>query len=106
MASPRPLACCQALGPWTRLGRVRELDLPRDRAGRLIPTGECWCGCEEVTTPGNYFSSGHDKFAEAAVINLEYGSVAELLIRHGFGPGGRNARAELTEWRAGGGRTR
>ena len=85
---------------------MRGLDLPRDRAGRLIPTGECWCGCEEVTTPGNYFSSGHDKFAEAAVINLEYGSVAELLIRHGFGPGGRNARAELTEWRARGGRTR
>ena len=106
MASPRPLACGQALGPWARFGHVRELDLPRDRAGRLIPTGECWCGCEEVTTPGNYFSSGHDKFAEAAVINLEYGSVAELLIRHGFGPGGRNALAELTAWRAGGGRTR
>jgi hypothetical protein len=106
VASLDPWHAAKPYGLGLGWGRVRELDLPRDRAGRLIPTGECWCGCEEVTTPGNYFSSGHDKFAEAAVINLEYGSVAELLIRHGFGPGGRNARAELTEWRAGGGRTR
>jgi hypothetical protein len=50
--------------------------------------------------------AGHDKFAEAAVINLKYNSVAEFLLDHGFGPGGRSARAELDEWRARGGRTR
>ena len=48
----------------------------RDRAGRLLPTGDCWCGCGAETTAGNFFAPGHDKFAEAAVINLRYGSVA------------------------------
>jgi len=78
----------------------------RDRAGRLLPTGDCWCGCGNETSEGNFWTPGHDKFAEAAVINLEYGSVAELLIEHGFGPGGRNARSEMEDWRQGGGTTR
>ena len=82
----------------------------RDKLGRLIPTGECWCGCEEDTTPGNFWRPGHDKFAESAVINLKYGStknaVAEFLVDSGFGPGGRNARREMQEWRTNGGATR
>jgi len=82
------------------------VDAMRDRSGRLIPTGECWCGCETPTAAGNFFAPGHDKYAESAVINLKFGSVAEFLVDHGFGPGGRNARVELEEWRRRGGQTR
>ena len=73
---------------------------------RLLPTGECWCGCGVETPIGSFFAAGHDKVAESAVILLEYGGVPELLVRHGFGPDGRNARAELDRWRAEGGRPR
>lgn len=73
---------------------------------RLIPTGDCWCGCGEETTRGAFFRPGHDKIAESAVIAVDYGGVAELLQRHGYGPGGRNAREELERWRAAGGRVR
>ena len=59
---------------------------------RLLPTGACWCGCGEETPVGAFFRVGHDKVAEAAIIRSEYGSVAAFLVRHGFGPGGRNAR--------------
>lgn len=82
----------------------------RDRSGRLIPTGECWCGCGAETTPGNFWQPGHDKKAESAVITLKYGStknaVAEFLLDNGFGPGGRNASVEIEEWRNRGGTTR
>lgn len=81
-------------------------ELRRDRVGRLLPTGECWCGCGADASPGNFWAPGHDKRAESAVINIEYGSVAEFLVEHGFGPGGRNAHGEMETWRNGGGRTR
>ena len=61
---------------------------------RLLPTGECWCGCGEETTIGAFFRPGHDKKAEAAVIKVKYGTVADFLDREGFGPGGRNAIRE------------
>ena len=61
---------------------------------RLLPTGECWCGCGAEVPIGSFFKPGHDKRAEAAVITVEYGSVAGLLDAHGFGPGRRNATAE------------
>jgi hypothetical protein len=78
-----------------------------DKQGRLLPTGECWCGCEQPTKePGNFFLPGHDKVAESAVILLEYGSVPKFLVAHGFGPGGRNPRAEYEQWKTDGGRTR
>lgn len=57
---------------------------------RLLPTGTCWCGCGKETAIGSFFLSGHDKIAEAAVICSEYGSVAAFLVRHGYGPGGKN----------------
>lgn len=80
---------------------------PRDRAGRLLPTGECWCGCGQQTRePGNFFVPGHDKLAEAAVINIEYGSVAQFLVAHDYGPHGKNPREELEKWRDGGGTVR
>ena len=61
---------------------------------RLIPTGICWCGCGEDVGLGSFFAPGHDKFATGVVIKQCYGSVAEFLVRHGFGPEGRNAREE------------
>ena len=80
---------------------------PRDRAGRLLPTGECWCGCNQPTKEaGNFFLPGHDKVAESAVINVEYGGVAQFLVAHEFGPDGKNPRKELEAWRRGGGSVR
>lgn len=54
---------------------------------RLIPTGYCFCGCRAPTAIGSFFSRGHDKTAEAALLAARYGSsVAQLLDHHGFGP--------------------
>jgi hypothetical protein len=64
---------------------------------RLLPTGECWCGCGEETAIGAFFRPGHDKYAESAVISLVYGTVADFLDQQGFGPSGRNARREWTD---------
>lgn len=73
---------------------------------RLIPTGYCWCGCDKEARRGSFFLAGHDKVAESAVILLEYGGVPEFLSRHRFGPGGRNAKKELEDWRRRGSRPR
>jgi hypothetical protein len=78
----------------------------QSKGARLLPTGECWCGCGTETPVGSFFAAGHDNVAESAVILLEYGGVPEFLVRHGFGPKGRNARAELEKWRSAGGRRR
>jgi hypothetical protein len=66
---------------------------------RLIPSGECWCGCGKETEHGSFFLPGHDKVAESAVLLIEYGSVPELLARHGYAPGGKNPRKALEVWR-------
>lgn len=66
---------------------------------RLMPTGECWCGCGAEVGLGSFFKPGHDRAAESAVITVEYGSIARFLERHGFGSGGRNAAEELAAWR-------
>jgi len=93
-------------------GRIASLTCANSCRGSALATavegaaGDCWCGCEDATTPGNFFSPGHDKVAESAVINLKYGSVAEFLVEHGFGPGGKTPRLELDEWRRRGGHTR
>lgn len=71
---------------------------------RLLPTGECWCGCGAETPIGSFFAAGHDKVAESAVILVKYGGVAAFLHEHGFGPGGRNPRKELEKWRSNGGK--
>jgi hypothetical protein len=75
-------------------------------ARRLLPTGECWCGCGTETPIGSFFAAGHDKVAESAVILVKYGGVAAFLREHGFGPGGRNPREELENWRTNGGKAR
>ena len=73
---------------------------------RLLPTGECWCGCDEETGIGSFFLPGHDKVAESAVISVEYGGVPEFLFRLGYGPGGKNPRRERERWEAKGNRVR
>lgn len=64
---------------------------------RLLPTGECWCGCGQEAKIGRFFLAGHDKAAEAAVIKLLYGGVADFLDQQGFGPGKRNAVREVSK---------
>ena len=66
---------------------------------RLLPTGECWCGCGAETAIGSFFLPGHDKTAESAVISVEYGGVPGFLVHHGYGPGGKNAIREVGRWR-------
>jgi hypothetical protein len=58
--------------------------------GRPLPTGECWCGCGTEVSARSFFVSGHDKTAESAVIEVEFGTVADFLLAHGYGPGGMN----------------
>ena len=67
---------------------------------RLLPTGECWCGCGAETAIGSFFLPGHDKTAESAVISVEYGGVLGFLVHHGYGPGGKNALREVGRWRS------
>lgn len=67
---------------------------------RLIPTGECWCGCGAEAGIGSFFVPGHDKRAESALIQLKYGNVAGFLHHHGYGPGGSNLIKELEASRA------
>ena len=61
---------------------------------RLIPTGQCWCGCGTDVGLGSFFAPGHDKWAEAYVTKRLYGSVAGYLEANGYGPGGKSARDE------------
>jgi hypothetical protein len=71
---------------------------------RVLPTGHCWCGCVAETGIGAFFTPGHDKIGESAIIKVVYGSVPEKTSRHGFGPGGRNAHMELEDYRKKGGK--
>jgi hypothetical protein len=69
---------------------------------RLLPTGECWCGCGTEVRRGSFFASGHDKRAEGMLIRLRYGGVAEFLAHHGYGAGGKNLTSEFDRWTRGG----
>ena len=64
---------------------MRERTWPRP-----LPAGECWCGCGAETPTRSLFLAGHDRKAEARVIRAEYGSVADFLAAHGYGPGRKN----------------
>lgn len=70
---------------------------------RLLPTGQCWCGCGSPTSRGAFFVTGHDKRAESAVIKAEYGTVPDFLAKHGYGPGGKNPSIELKRFQETGG---
>lgn len=61
----------------------------------LKPTGECWCGCAEATN--RFFKQGHDRQAEAWLIKGKYGGIPQFLVAHGYGPGKKNLRQEMSE---------
>ena len=52
--------------------------------GKALPTG--LCGCGERAGVGKHFVTGHDRKAEGALVKVKYGSIAEMLAHHGFGP--------------------
>lgn len=62
------------------------------------PTGKCFCGCGADTKPTAFFVPTHDRTAESRVIKEEYGSIADFVLAHGYGPdfpqgGGPRGRA-------------
>jgi hypothetical protein len=83
------------------LGRpARKPTKKRSGVGnRLLPTGQCWCGCGQDVARGSFFLPGHDKKAESAIIIVEYGGVPEFLAEHGYAPGGKNPLVALEKWR-------
>ncbi|MEU1663528.1 hypothetical protein [Streptomyces sparsogenes] len=75
--------------------------MPSNDKPRLLPTGNCWCGCGEDANIGKFFAQGHDKTAESALIALEYdGSVPHFLHAHGYGPqhSVTKAAVDKTDW--------
>jgi len=66
----------------------------------LQPTGECWCGCGSSVGPESFFAQGHDSTLEAVIVRVHYGGRAGLAKQHGYGPGGKNAQAEMAQWKA------
>ena len=77
-----------------------EGPLKLDSLERLLRTGECWCECGSETAIGSFFSPGHDKTAESAVVSVEYEGVPVFLHFHGYGSSAKNTRREVAEWRA------
>jgi hypothetical protein len=53
----------------------------------MKPTGKCFCGCGQPTRGRAFFVPSHDRRAESKVIKAEYGSIADLPLAHGYGPG-------------------
>lgn len=77
--------------------------MPSNDKPRLLPTGNCWCGCGREVGLGKFFAQGHDKTAESALIALKYeGSVPHFLHAHGYGPQhsvtGDAVESEKTDW--------
>jgi hypothetical protein len=52
----------------------------------MKPTGLCFCGCGQPTSRHAFFVPSHDRRAESKVIKAEYGTIAEFLLAHGYGP--------------------
>lgn len=69
------------------------------RVSRVLPTGECWCGCETEVPRGKFFVAGHDRRAESMVIAMENGGVAEFLAEKGYAPDEKNLFKTYAEWR-------
>ena len=58
---------------------------------RALPQGVCYCGCGTTIGPNKFFVPTHDRIAEAALIRAEYeGSIANMIVSHGYGPGGKS----------------
>jgi hypothetical protein len=68
------------------------------RAARVLPTGECWCGCEAEVPRGKFFVPGHDRKADTMVVKMEYGGVAEFLAAKGFAPDEKNLLKTYEDW--------
>ena len=64
------------------------------KKARLIPTGDCWCGCGAEVGLGRFFAPGHNTTSLKMVVKLIYGSEAKFLTDMGFGPHGKNLREE------------
>lgn len=69
------------------------------RTELLIPTGDCWCGCGEKANPGKFWTITHDRYAEAAIIKMHWGTIANFLKDRGYGPGGKNLRQTYEQWK-------
>lgn len=65
--------------------------MPSSTWPRPLPAGVCWCGCGTDVPSQSFFLQGHDKAAESAVIRAKYGTVADFLAAHGYGPDGDRA---------------
>lgn len=52
----------------------------------MEPTGKCFCGCGQETSGRAFFVQTHDRRAESKVIKAEYGSIADFVVAHGYGP--------------------
>ncbi|WP_372412505.1 hypothetical protein [Streptomyces luteireticuli] len=63
---------------------------------RLLPTGECFCGCGGEAEIGRWFVRGHDITAGAALRAVEGVSLPQRLVDAGFGPG-RSVVAQAVE---------
>jgi len=59
---------------------------------RQRPNGKCWCGCGAPTA--SFFAPGHDRRTEAAIVKVVYGSLPDMLVKHGYGPDGMNLNEE------------
>lgn len=70
-------------------------------AQRIMPTGECFCGCNNVTSIGSYFVAGHDRKAEAWLTEMRHKNSVGRLVKLGYGPGGKNLFRTYKEWKAG-----
>ena len=77
---------------WPVLGRVGNL---LSRRGYSVETAGSWSAL--LAEPGR-------RAGLAAVLLGEYGSVAEFILKHGYGPGGKNDRQSHADWRANGGK--
>ena len=50
---------------------------------RLMPTGECWCGCgKEPAYLSSFFVPGHERKAVMDIVMAKYGSTAEFVYQH------------------------
>lgn len=53
---------------------------------RLVPTGDCFCGCGAEAEIGRWFVRGHDITAAAALRALQGMKLPQQLVSLGFGP--------------------
>ena len=94
--------CCML---FQSLGRLAShVGVRMDRAtsktrSDVSPTGSCWCGCGAATAPTRFFVAGHDRRAESAVIEIEFGGIPQFLAAHGYGSDGKHVTTELERHR-------